>query len=697
MLQALLLHTLLVLAPLLRPTPFQELAGEWRGKADIPGMPIEFLLSIGGDEAGEPRGTIDIPAQGAKGLALGHFSKADGKWRFSIEGVPGEPTFSGALSDDGTRFSGEFSQGGMRFPFALERIDRAAALDAARARLAGLDAWMEKALAEWKTPGLALAVVNADGLVLARGFGLRDRERALPVGENTLFAIGSSTKAFTAAVLGDLVEEGLVEWDRPVRSYLPDFELQEEHATMNLTVRDMLAHRSGLPRHDLAWYGAADSREELFRRLRHLDFSAGFRERFQYQNLMYMTAGLLAGRVAGSSWEELLEQRFLRPLGMQRSVLSIAAMSAVEDRALAYQEEEGELTLVPYRVIDAMGPAGSINSSAADMARWLGFLLGRGELEGTRILEESTFDELLAPVTVMPRSPLQLEHEGQGTYALGWMVQDYRGRERLHHGGGIDGFTALVSFLPRDRVAVVALANRGGSSLPTLATYWVLDRMLELEPIDWSALLRPVVEAAEKQARDQQQESSGDRREGTSPAHPLADYAGEYEHEGYGRIDVRREGDGLRFSYHSFDEALEHWHFDTFRISKGAAKGTLLHFRTDRTGAVAELEAALEPSVPPIVFRRSPPAELQDLSVLRALAGTYTLGAARISVALRGKNLSVQVPGQPAYKLLPWREREFRLAGLEGYSLRYELTNGRCERITFVQPNGNFTAERASD
>lgn len=690
-------RSLLAISALFLPSPPPELAGDWRGRIEIPGAPLELQVSIRRADAGELSGTIDIPAQGAKGIALGRFSQADGKWSFAIEGVPGDPTFAGALSEDGARFAGEFSQSGLRFPFALERVDRAAGLATALDRLAGLDEWMERALEEWKTPGLGLAVVNADGLVLARGFGLRDREKALPVGEHTLFAIGSSSKAFTAALLGDLVEEGLVEWDRPVRSYLPDFELKEEYATLHLTVRDLLTHRSGLPRHDMAWYGAEDSREELFRRLRHLDFSAGFRERFQYQNLMYMTAGLLAGRVAGSSWEELLEQRFLHPLGMQQSVLGIAAMSALEDRALAYQEEEGELTLVPYRVIDAMGPAGSINSSASDMARWLGFLLGRGELEGIRILEESTFDELVTPVTVMPRSPLELEHEGQGTYALGWMVQDYRGRDRLHHGGGIDGFTALVTFLPRDRVGVVALANRGGSSLPTLATYWVLDRMLALEPIDWSALLRPAVEAAEKQAREQQQKSSGERREGTSPTHPLADYAGEYEHEGYGRIGVRHEGGALHISYHSFDEALEHWHFDTFRIAKGAAKGTLLHFRTDRTGAVAEIEATLEPSVPALLFRRRPPAELEDPNVLRAIAGRYTLGPTQLSIALRGKQLSFHVPGQPAYKLLPWREREFRLEGLEGYSLRFELAHERCERIHLVQPNGNFTAERAAD
>jgi CubicO group peptidase (beta-lactamase class C family) len=289
------------------------IAGRWEGAIEIPGAKLEGQIDLQSSDDGWT-GMISIPAQNARDLPLTDITVDGTTVGFSIEGVPGDPTFKGAL--EGDVLAGEFTQGGQTFPFRLSRAENRVA--AATEALAGVDAEIEQALADFGVPGLGLGVVVDGEVVLARGFGKRDLEADLQVTADTLFAIGSSSKAFTTFVLGTLVDEGVVDWDEPVRTYLPDFRMVDEHTTANLTVRDLVCHRSGLPRHDLSWYNSDASRSELVYRLRYLEPFTDLREEFHYQNLMYLTAGFLIEEVTGMSWEDNVRQRVARLLPAPR-------------------------------------------------------------------------------------------------------------------------------------------------------------------------------------------------------------------------------------------------------------------------------------------------------------------------------------------------------------------------------------------
>lgn len=704
-------------APAAAPDP----AGEWTGAIELPGSPLEVHVELARDEAGAWTGAIDIPAQRAEDMALDEVVVEGRSVGFRIAGIPGEPTFRGTLSEDGQEIGGDFTQGGATLAFTLHRggeAARAAGRPVGRpepgAALADLPEVIERGLAALQVPGVAVAVVADGEVVLSRGFGLRDVENELPVTPRTVFAIGSSTKAMTTTVLGSLVDDGLVDWDEPVRTYLPSFRLAEASVTERLTVRDLVTHRSGLPRHDLVWYGSDRSREEHLRGLRDLELSADLRERFQYQNLMFMTAGHLAGELAGSSWEELMAERLFEPLGMSETVIS--RFEGLPEVATGYNldlpEEAGDEPVreaVPYRVIEAMGPAGSVNSTADDMARWVLFQLGDGTApgaegggDGRRIVAETTLQELHTPQTVASLPLAGLIDPAMSPYVLyglGWFVQPYRGHHLVQHGGNIDGFSAMVAFLPREEVGVAVLSNLNGSPLPLAIALSAFDRLLGLEPVDWVTRAELFRDQALASAAEQQASQAQDRVAGTEPSHPLEAYAGEYRHPAYGAVRVRLEEGSLRAALNGLDELpLEHWHYDVFQASDAPVGGIRHQFLTGPDGRIDRVEVALEPAVEPIVFTREAPARLSEPPFLARLAGEYDLLGRTVTVAVRGETLTVTIPGQPTHGLVPHAATEttaeYRLAEAAGYRVRFELEEGEATSLAFLQPNGVFTAQR---
>lgn len=576
--------------------------------------------------------------------------------------------------------------------------------------LADLPEVVERGLEALRVPGLAIAVVAGDEVVLSRGFGLRDREEGLPVTPHTLFAIGSSTKAMTAAVVGTLVDQGEVAWDDPVREHLPGFRLSDPTITERLTVRDLLTHRSGLPRHDLAWYGSERSREELVEAIAHLDFSADLRQRFQYQNLMYLTAGYLSGRVAGSSWEELMAERLFEPLGLDETVISrfeglpeVAAgynLDLVEPEEGSGDGAEWTMVRVPYRVIEAMGPAGSVNSTVDDMARWVRFQLGDGTFGGERVLEETTLRETRTPQMIASLPLAALIDESMSPYilyGLGWFIQPYRGERLIHHGGNIDGFSAMVAFLPDHDLGVVVLSNANGSPLPLAVALSAFDRLLGLPPVDWVGRAAGFLEEAIAAAEEERAAAAAGRVEGTAPSHPLEDYAGEYSHPGYGALRVALEDGGLAFTMNGLEGGAEHWHYDVFNAEAGPLGDVKLEFLTSLDGRIDRVQVAVEPALPPVVFTREPPARLSDPEFLARLTGEYLLMGQTVTVAVRGDRLTVAVPGQPVYEVVPLHGTEFALEELPSYRVRFHVDpqgTGPATGLDFVQPNGTFTAER---
>ena len=473
---------------------------------------------------------------------------------------------------------------------------------------AGLDGFVTQVMDEWKVPGLALGVVRDGDMVLATGFGDRDREAGLPVTEHTVMAIGSNSKSFTATLLAMLADEGRLEWDRPVRDYLPDFRLHDDFATAEMTPRDLVTHQSGLPRHDNVWYGRSGTRAELFAKLRYLEPNASFRSRYQYQNLMFMAAGHLAERITGTDWHRLVDDRIFTPLGMDRSNTSVEDNPRSGDHALPYVLHEGALLRIPFRNLDPIGPAGSINSSVVEMLAYVRTLMDGGVSAGRRILSEESAARMQRPQFAMP-GRFEFPELGQESYGLGLRVGSYRGRKMVSHGGGVDGFVSYMSWLPRERIGVVVLTNRSGemNPVPEIVAYDIYDRLLDLPKIDWNA--RNLQLRAEQRARSEEiaRDLEARREKGTAPSHELSAYAGHYDHPAYGRMEIRVREDRLEVVYDGFRLELEHYHHDVFRISSRPVlvpvKG-LVTFSSGDSGRVAGVAIPFEPNGADIVFER---------------------------------------------------------------------------------------------
>jgi len=392
-----------------------------------------------------------------------------------------------------------------------------------------LNAEMKK----WEVPGMGVGIIKDGHIVVAEGFGFRNLEKKLPVTPNTLFAIGSASKAFTTMGIGILVEEGKIDWDKPVRLYLPEFKLKDEIATERMTIRDLVCHRSGLPRHDLLWYGSSLSRKDFIDRLQYLDFSADFRSTFQYNNLMYLTAGYIVGRVTDSSWEEFTRKRIFEPLGMTRSNFSVEDSQKTDDYALPYVKRDNVVTEIPFRNIDAVGPAGSINSCVVDMLKWVRLHLDKGKVGSAQIISEAGQKEMYTPAMFMREPILSVQPDGQSNmgYGLGWFLETYRGHKLVHHGGAIDGFYFLNGFLPEDGLGVVILSNLSGTPLLYISMGYILDMMLDLNPV-WEKLSQERFEKAKKdreRAEEERKKKEEERVQGTKPSHSLEAYAGDYE------------------------------------------------------------------------------------------------------------------------------------------------------------------------
>ena len=578
----------------------------------------------------------------------------------------------------------------------------AAASSAARAdALAGWDAFVEKARADWKVPGVAIVIVRGDDVLLLKGYGFRDAETKLPVTPKTLFAIGSATKAFTTFVMGTLADEGKLDWNAPVSQYVPGFRLKDPVASERMTPTDLVTHRSGLPRHDALWYNAALSRKEMVERLRYLEPSKDFRTDFQYNNAMFLTAGYLVEQVTGTTWEEAVRARVFVPLGMTGANFSVLDSQKAPDFALPYEERDDTVQRMEFRNITNVGPAGSINASAADLAPWLKVHLNGGALDGKRIVSPLTVENLHTPR--MQTGAKQTESEVvPGGYALGWFTDIYRGVQRVHHGGNIDGFSALVLLVPAEKFGIGILVNRDASPLPGLLARHALDRLLGLPPKDWSAerlAKRTQMKAAEKEAKSKKAEV---RKAGTAPAHPVEEYAGEYENPGYGTLTVARTKDGLAMTYNGITTPLEHWHYETWNgleIKGEKADNTFENFRisfgTDKEGEVSSVAAPMEPAVADIVFTRRPDAVLTDPAYLAKLAGTYQLGPQKVVFTVKGNALVMEVEGRLQPGLLPYTNNRFRLKGSSGITIQFVLdAKGNAVEARILQPEGVFTAKR---
>jgi CubicO group peptidase (beta-lactamase class C family) len=553
-------------------------------------------------------------------------------------------------------------------------------------------------LAAWEVPGCAVAAVRDGQILLAAGWGQRDLDTKLPVTSDTLFAIGSTTKAFTAATVGAVVDDGLLEWERPLRDYLPEIRLSDPVVTDRLTVVDLLSHRSGLPRHDLVWLGyPGRSRAELVSRLRFLPLSRDLRQVFQYCNLGYLLAGHTVEVLCGTPWEDYLRTRLLTPLGMGRSNLSVDDMTADLDHATAYERRQGVVVAVPRRPVTALAPAGAMNSCASDMARWLLAQLGGGQLDGRAVMSPDTLTRQHVAHIVVPEDrtfPRSTRH----AYGLGWLIGRYRDRRLLEHSGGIDGFQTECMLLPDDGIGVAVMTNTSSSVMAPVVAYRLLDELLGLEPLDWFSSFKDRFDTLQAGMR----EARGARRvvPDAPRSRPLHAYVGEYEHPGYGTLTIAVEGSTLRPRLGTLDLSLAHRHYETFDL-EWHELGDQSHlfplmFLSDPDGDITALTVPFEPSVEPLRFDRLPDARAKDPEVLRRLCGTYAMGPIEVVVALRCDHvLTVTVPGAPPFDLQPARRGlRFEVAGQPAVTAEFELDETGAVARLVAQPLGIFRPKK---
>jgi CubicO group peptidase (beta-lactamase class C family) len=463
-----------------------------------------------------------------------------------------------------------------------------------------LDAYAAKAVRDWQVPGLAISVVKDGRIVFAKGYGVRELGKQAPADTATLFAIGSTTKAMTAAALAMLVDEGKVRWDDPVTRYLPTFETADPYVSRELTVRDLLTHRGGLGNADYLWYESDIPAAEVRRRVRLLRPAYSLRSSFIYQNVMYAVAGDVVEAASGVPWEEFVRRRILTPLGMARTVPTLREAQARENVASPHDRVDGTIRVIRNASVDPVAPAGSIWSSVADMAKWMRFMLDSGRTgDGRRLLEVATWAELLKPQTIVtpqgfyPTARLTRPH--WTTYALGWFQHDYQGRAVSFHTGSIDGMVAIIGLIPDERLGVYVLANLDHAEVRHALMYMAFDLWAAgaARPArDWSAALLELYGGIQAQADSARRRQETQRVTGTRPTLALERYAGTYADSLYGTVTVAFEGGQLTLRRGNRTASLEHWHYDTFRARwANAWQGTsLATFIIGSRGAPDRLE-----------------------------------------------------------------------------------------------------------
>ena len=574
-------------------------------------------------------------------------------------------------------------------------------------RLAGLEASFEKILKDWAAPGFAVAVVHKDQVIYSKGFGYRDYENKLPVTPNTLFAIGSVTKSFTSSLLGLLQKDGKVEFDKPARQYLPGFAFYNDALTNGVTLRHMMSHQTGLPRHDISWYlFPTSSRDSMMQRVRYQEPTFGLRERWQYNNFMFAAQGAVVEKLTGTSWEDNVRQKIFTPLGMTRSNFSVLDLPKSDDAALGYYAKgDTAIRPLPYYNISAMSPAGAINSSVNEMAAWLITWINGGKYKGTEVLPSPYVTEAMTPQAIpAPGLPTKEKPDVHfATYGFGWGMSSYRGHYRVEHGGNIDGFSAMATFFPTDSIGIVVLANQNGSAVPGIVRNMVADRLLGLNPYDWSGdqlKARAKAKAAQKEATVQKKALAGTTR----PSHPLADYAGDYSHPGYGTMTLYSKGDSLFVRTAARQLWLRHNNYDVFDpffihpqegIDTSDVSSFPMQFRLNMSGEVEALAVPFEGGLQPLVFKKGPKVATVAKSDLERYVGEYELAGTTVKVYTKGATLYVFVPGQQEFELAPNDKDKFALTIAAGYFVQFAANDkGEVTDLTFIQPNGNFKATR---
>ena len=440
----------------------------------------------------------------------------------------------------------------------------------------GFDAYVRHAMKIWRVPGLAIAIVDNHHVIMEEGFGVRTVGSPEKVDVHTLFGIASDSKAFTTVALGILKDRGKLDWDDQVTQFLQGFQLYESYPTREVTIRDLLTHRTGDCGADFLWYGSTNTRAEIIRKLRLLRPRYGFRQRYCYSNVMVMAAGQIIPAITGVEWGSFVEQNIFKPLGMAESNTSITAFKPDGDIATPHADIDGKITPIKWANVDNIGPAASINSNAKDMAHWLEMLLNDGTYDGRRVVSAGVIHEMESPQVVIPSSVENGADEIINSfppalspaYGLTLRTEDFRGVRIDWHAGSIDGMGSVVGLIPSRHLGVVILANEDDTNLPIALMDVIFNDYIGPPYIDWGVRLQALMAKTQAQEQKAQAEHEILRQSHPEPSLPLGQYAGIYSVPLYGQATVSLSDGHLMLARGSeFVGDLEPWNHDTFRVT----------------------------------------------------------------------------------------------------------------------------------
>ena len=578
-------------------------------------------------------------------------------------------------------------------------------------RLKGIEKQFNSVLESTKAAGFAVAIVEGDKIIYAKGFGYSDYENKVSVDANTLFAIGSSTKAFTSSLLGLHREADKLSFDDSPRKYIPELEFYNNDMNNTIIIKDLMRHSTGLPRHDGSWYFFPNpSKDSLVARLKYHEPFTGVRQKWYYNNFVFLAQGVITERITGKSWEENIEEQFFKPLGMDRSKTTIDGMKKSSNAAFGYKlDADRNIEKTDYYDISGMSPAGSINSSVNDMSAWLITWINNGKYKDEQIIPEAYVKEAMSSQMVVAAGlpSKELPDAQFANYGYGWFLHSYKGHYMVEHGGNIDGFSASVGFYPSDSLGIVVLANQNGSAVPRLIRNIAADHMLKVKKTEWAKKHKEDLEKALKTQEKVEEDKELSNVKNTKPSHTRIDYTGSYAHKGYGKFNVVVKNDSLFSKLNNKTQYLSHFHYDTFEFidvkdgkvdTTGIGSSIKIIFTTNVSGDIDYGRIAAEPMVDAIAFKRTPNTIDVDAKTLEQYVGKYDLAGTEIKAYIKDENvLYVFLKGQPEYALIPTAEDKFNFKTLEGFKIEFIKIDDKIAEVKFIQPNGIFVAKRKSE
>ena len=567
-------------------------------------------------------------------------------------------------------------------------------------KMVGFDKEMAKSLKDWNMPGVGIGIVKNGKLVYVKGYGYRDYEKKLPITANTLFQIASNTKLFTSTALGFLVNEGKLDWDKPIKTFVPSIQFYNNELNNTITIRDMLSHRTGVTRHDLIWYKSDFTRAELFEKLKYLEPAQPLRQGFLYNNLMYAASGQIVSLISGKTWEQYVQEKILNPLKMGNTVFSIDDMKKKSDYFVPFNEKRD--TTILYRIeynneTDGLGPAGSVISNITDLSHWLAALMNKGMYEGKQVIPEAIVNATMEPSIALHNSSLDQGYTEvlNPVYGMGRQTLVYRGHQIVLHGGDLNGIHSQISYMPQDSIGVIVFVIGDHSLRYNSIVYNVYEHLLGLSITPWSERGLENRDLIKKQGKEGREKALIGQVKNTKPSHPQDDYLGDFENAAYGIINISQKDTQMLFTLHNIHVPMHHFHYDRFDTKNDEEAGMYsLNYQTNPQGEIDRFIVSLDEGE--VAFTKKADADLSTVETLTKYTGKYKIGTNTINVVLKNKN-HLFVEGAPDLELIPYKTNTFKTKEFADMTFEFVLKNGKVIAMKQKDGSGEYEIKKVEE